>query len=150
DSTFPPDQGIDVNGVYPVKAGMAGWRVRETTSGTLGLSDIYGPLKNCVAYAFFDVTSATEQTVQMRLCSDDDTSVTVNGREVFRFENSGGLDYDKYILPVKLPAGTSRVQAKVYNRAGMWGLCMRFTDTQGRPVEGLEFSPAFSQDAATK
>ena len=142
DAVFPPDTTIDLNAVYPVKDGTAGWRVRETTCGTLGFAEFSGGQKNAVAYAFFDVTSPTDQTVQMRLCSDDDAVVRVNGREVFRFETAGGLDYDKYIVPVKLVAGTSRVEAKVYNRAGMWGIDMRFTDTQGRPVEGLTFAPA--------
>jgi len=141
DAAFPPDEAIDLKALYPVKTGMAGWRVRETTAGVLGLSEIYDRPKNGVAYAFCDVTSPREQKVQMRLCSDDDAWVRLNGKEVYRSETGGGLDYDKDVVPLVLPRGTSRIVMKIYNRAGMWGFYMRFTDEAGRPLEGLEFSP---------
>jgi hypothetical protein len=141
DAVFPPDQGMDLTGVYPVKFGSAKWRVRDTTCGVLGLSDLYGHFKQGLAYAFCDVTSPMEQTVQMRICSDDDACVRLNGTEVYRFEGSRGLDYDKDVVPITLPAGTSRLEAKIYNRAGTWGLFMRFTDLDGQPLAGLRFSP---------
>ncbi|UCH35868.1 MAG: hypothetical protein JSV65_05810 [Armatimonadota bacterium] len=141
DAVFPPDQGIDPNGVYPVKFGSATWRVRETTCGVLGLSDLYGHFEHGLEYAFCDVTSPHEQTVQMRVCSDDDAVVRLNGKEVYRFDGNRGLEYDKDTVRMTLPAGTSRIEAKIYNRGGIWGLIMRFTDLDGRPVEGLQFSP---------
>jgi len=144
DATFPPDQGIDLNAVYQVEFGSASWRVRETTCGVLGLSNLYGEHKSvekCLDYAFCDVTSPAEQKVQMRICSDDDACVRLNGKEVYRFEGVRGLEYDKDVVPITLPAGESRIEAKIYNRAGMWGLFMRFTDLDGRPLEGLRFSP---------
>jgi hypothetical protein len=143
-AAFPPDQGIDLNAVYPVKFGSARWRVRETTCGVLGLSELYGDhreIENCLAYAFCDVTSPTKQSVQMRICSDDDALIRLNGTEVYRFEGTRGLDYDTDVVRVRLPAGTSRIEAKVHNRAGLWGLFMRFTDVKGHPLEGLLFSP---------
>ena len=138
---FPPDAGIELAAVYPVKFGTATWRVRETTTGVLPLTALFGPEAQAIIYATCEISSPVEQTVQMRVCSDDDAWIQLNGREVFRFEGSGGMDYDKYIVPVKLPAGKSRLLAKVYNRKGMWGLNVRFTDTQGRPLEGVTFSP---------
>jgi hypothetical protein len=143
-AVFPPDQGIDLNAVYPVKFGSARWRVRETTCGVLGLCELYGDQKgveHCLAYAFCDVTSPAAQTVQMRICSDDDALVRLNGREVYRFNDSRGLEYDTDIVRVTLPAGRSRIEVKVYNRTGLWGLFMRFTDLDGKPLEGLQFSP---------
>jgi hypothetical protein len=144
DATFPPDQGIDLNAVYQVEFGSASWRVRETTCGVLGLSNLYGEHKSvekCLDYAFCDVTSPAEQKVQMRICSDDDACVRLNGEEVYRFQGVRGLEYDKDVVPITLPAGESRIEAKIYNRAGMWGLFMRFTDLDGRPLEGLRFRP---------
>ena len=143
EADFPPDQTIDLAGVYAVKFGSAGWRVRETTCGTLGLTALWGEqLKSGLAYAVCDVTSSHEQNIQMRLCSDDDVWVRLNGEEVYRHHGSRGLEYDKDIVPLTLPAGQSRLEAKVFNRAGMWGLFMRFTDRDGSPLKGLRFSPA--------
>ncbi len=141
DTAIPPDQGIDPAAVYPVKFGTAGWRMRTTTAGTLGLSQLYGAIA-ALAYAYCDIESESEQTVQMRICSDDDVWVRINGKEVYRFTGTRGLDFDKEIVSVTLPKGTSRVEVKSNNRGGMWGIFMRFTDTNGRPLEGLKFSPA--------
>jgi len=145
DAVFPPDQGVDLDASYPTKFGAARWRVRETTCGVLGLSNFYGAhrsVENCLDYAVCDVTSPAEQKVQMRIGSDDDACLRLNGAEVYRFEGVRGVEYDQDVVPVTLPAGTSRIEAKIYNRAGMWGLFMRFTDLDGRPLEGLQFSPA--------
>lgn len=142
EASFPPDQGVDLAGVYPVKFGSAGWRVRETINGTLGLTELWGEqLKSGLAYAVCDVTSPCEQMVQMRISSDDDARVRLNGREVYRHAGPGGLDFDKDMVLITLPAGKSRLEVKVYNRAGMWGLFLRFTDRNGRPLRGLRFSP---------
>ena len=145
DAAFPPDDGFDPNGVYPGKFGSIRWRAWETTCGLLGFSNLFGDhsaLHQCVEYAYCEVTSPTEQTVQMRLCTDDDAWARLNGKEVYRFEGPRGIDYDKEVVPVTLPAGTSRIEVKVYNRAGMWGLFMRFTAMDGTPLQGLQFSPA--------
>ncbi|MCC6698145.1 MAG: hypothetical protein IT365_21160 [Candidatus Hydrogenedentes bacterium] len=139
DTETPPDKGIDPAAIYPVLTGSAGWRVRETTTGTMGLSEIYG--QKGLAHAYCEVTSPAEQAVQMRFCSDDDAVVRINGKEVYRYTGVQGLDVDKYVVPVTLPQGTSRIEVKVYNRAGMWAFFMRFTDPEGRPLEGLQFTP---------
>ena len=92
-------------------------------------------------YFYCDVTSPTERQVQMRVCTDDDGLVLLNGKEVYRHDGPRGLDYDKDIVPITLPAGSSRIFVKVYNRAGMGGVYMRLTELDGRPIEGLTFAP---------
>lgn len=137
----PPERGIDLAGVYPVKSGLAGWRIRETTGGVLGLAEIYGAIKHGLAYAVCDVTSDETRAVQMHISSDDAAWVRLNGKEIYRFDGSRGLEMGGDIVPLALPRGTSRLEVKIYNRAGMWGFFVRFTDPQGRPVEGVRFSP---------
>src|SRR5690606_7405842 len=108
DAAFPPDADSDFDAVYPVKFGRAGWRVRPTTCGVVSFTAVYGPhteLHNTVAYAACEVTSPVEQTVQMRLHTDDDAWVRLNDEEVYRFEGTRGLDYDKDAVTVTLPAG---------------------------------------------
>lgn len=77
----------------------------------------------------------------MRFGSDDDAIVWLNGAEVWRHEGQRGVVRDEDIVSVVLPAGESRILVKVYNRVGMWGFFMRFTALDGRPLEGLTFSP---------
>ena len=144
DARFPPDDSLDLNAIYSVKFGKAGWRRWKSTCGVLGITSLFGShrmVQNCLAYALCEVTSPAEQAVQLRFCSDDDATIRLNGKEVYRFEGVRGLEYDKEVVPLLLPAGKSRFMIKVYNRAGMWGLYMRFTDPQGRPVKNLQFWP---------
>jgi hypothetical protein len=77
----------------------------------------------------------------MAVSSDDDILVKINGAEVYRFEGSGGITRDKYSVPVTLPKGRFRVFVKCHNREGGWGFFLRFTDLDGRPLEGLAFDP---------
>lgn len=141
DVPLPPDTELKIDAVYPLKTGSGTWRVRPTTAGVLPLTALYEALPKCVVYATCEVNSPREQTVQLRVCSDDDAWIRLNGQEVFRYEAGGGMEYDKYIVPLKLPQGKSTLLAKVYNRKGMWGLYLRLTDTQGKPLEGVEFLP---------
>ncbi len=141
DTPLPTEKSFNPSGVYPVKFGTATWRVRETTAGTLGLSDIYTGVKNGLAHAYCEVTSPVEQEVQLRVCTDDGGLVRLNGQEIYRFTGSRGLDFDKDIVPVTLPKGTSRLEVKCFNVASIWGFIVRFTDKEGRPLEGLTFSP---------
>lgn len=142
DASFPPDRDFDLNRIYPVQLGSARWRVRPTVNGTLGLTELWGERVNGgIAYAVCDVTSPRQQVVQMRFCADDDASIRINGREVHRQHGPSGLEYDKDVVPVTLPSGRSRIEVKVHNRAGMWGMFMRFTDPAGRPLKGLRFWP---------
>lgn len=145
---FGPDEGFDAGRVYPVKFGSARWRARETTCGVLGLTNLYGDQKGvegCLAYAYCEITSPKRQVVQMHICSDDDARVLLNGKEVYRFEGGRGLDYNLDVVKVTLPAGKSRLLVKIYNRVGMWGLNVRFMDAQGKPLDGLEFSPGIDE-----
>lgn len=142
DTPVPPEQGIDLTRTYPVKTGEACWRIRETTTGTLGLNQIYGVIQNGIACAFCDVEVDRETPVQMRICTDDDAWVRLNGKEIYRFTGTRGLEIDKDLVEITLPKGTSRIVVKSHNRARMWGFFMRFTDRDGKPAQGLTFIPA--------
>jgi hypothetical protein len=141
DTALPPDKEIDLAALYTVQSGLAGWRVRETTSGVLGLSHRFGTEKGVVAYAVCDITSPVNQAVQMRLSTDDDASVSLNGEEVYRFNGSRGIELDQDTVPVTLPEGPSRIVVKIHNRAGIWGFFLRFTYPDGRPLDNITFLP---------
>lgn len=141
DTPVPPEKGIDPEAIFDVRNGQAKWRVHPTTAGTLGYSNIYGVEKNVIAYAWCDVTSPVEQEAQLRFCSDDDAWVRVNGQEVARYTGVNGLDFDKEIVPITLKKGVNRIEVKNCNRAGMWGIIARITNTKGEGLAGLTYSP---------
>jgi len=144
DAHFPPDDAVDLNAVHSTKFGKSGWRKRESTCGAMGFTSFYGAhdlVRNCMAYAVCDVISPAEQPVHLLFCSDDDAIIRLNGKEVYRFQGVRGLEYDKEVIPLTLAAGRSRFEIKVYNRSGMWGLFMRFTDANGQAMTNLTFLP---------
>ena len=77
----------------------------------------------------------------MHFSSDDDGMVWLDGRPVWRHDGPRGVHWDADVFPARVPAGPCPVLVKAYNREGQWGFALRFTDPQGRPLAGLEFSP---------
>ena len=112
DTVLPPDAGIDFDAVYDVRHGRVGWRTRESTSGVLGLSHRFESQKGAIAYAVCDITSPVAQPLQMRLSTDDDAVVLLNGKEIYRFSGSRGIEFDQDIVPVDLPAARRALWSK--------------------------------------
>ena len=145
DAVFPPERGVDLNAAYEGKSGPVRWIRRLSFGGCVGLGELFGPhsyTAGCTAYATCEVTSPREQEVQMRIGSDDDMAVWLNGKQAVWRVYAGGLRRDAEVHPAMLPEGRSRILVKVYNRAGMWGFFVRFTDRDGKPLDGLTFDPA--------
>jgi hypothetical protein len=144
DAKLPPDDVIDLEGVYDGKSGPIRWIRRSTCGGVLGLGELFGPhtyTSGCIAYATCTVLNSNERKVRIYICTDDDGIVYLNGEQVFRHEGQRGIKRDADMVEVTLPAGESQLLVKDYNRKGMWGIFLRFADTDGKPLEGLRFSP---------
>jgi len=145
DAVFPPDRGIDLAATYVGKDNLpVRWEVTPTYTGAIGLLELFGPhtkAENNTAFAYCTVTNPVARTVQLRLGSDDDMLVRINGQEVWRHTGVRGTHMDSDVAFFALPAGRSEIVAKVYNIVGGWGLMLRFADTDGRPLTGLAFSP---------
>jgi hypothetical protein len=143
-AAFPPEQEVDLDAVYDGKFGPVRWVKRDTQAAVVGLGELYGFHKHIVdslAYAAATVTSPKQQDVQLSIGTDDDAVVWLNGREVFRHEGMRGVMRDQDKIPVSLPEGESRLLIKIYNRVGMWAFSVRFLDLDGKPLDGLTFSP---------
>ncbi len=151
-AVFPPESEIDLKASYPGKHGKVNWTVQLYTRLLLMVQYENGyiePLTSerekvmnyTVIYATCTVTSPQEQKVQMRVGSDDDCIIWFDGHEVWRYEGVRGLVWDNDIVPVTLPAGKTRILAKICNRLGNYGFSLRFTDLSGQLLSGLKFSP---------
>ncbi len=151
-ATFPPDSGIDLTAAYEVKDGRTIRWIVELHSEVYGLGGVcnrtiptpggrVAASEHSTAYLVCDVTSPREQDVTMRIGSDDEVLVTFNGAEVWRHEGTRGLNRRSDSVNATLPEGTTRIVAKVHNILGQWGFFLRFTDADGRPLDGLSFSP---------
>ena len=151
-ASFPPDSSPDLAATYVGKNGRALRWIVEPHSEVYGLGGVcnrtvptpggrVAASEHSTAYVTCEVTSPRAQRVVMRVGSDDEVLVTFDGAEVWRHEGTRGLNRHTDAVPVTLPAGTTRIVAKVHNILGQWGFFLRFTDADGHPLEGLSFSP---------
>jgi hypothetical protein len=93
-----------------------------------------------VAYAICYIRSEAEQRgLRMRVGSDDQAKVYLNGEQVHRHPFGRGWFADEDVVPdIALKAGLNVLVFKVVNQAGDWRGSIRFTDTQGDPVPGIK------------
>jgi hypothetical protein len=93
-----------------------------------------------VAYAVCYIHSIAEQTgLVMKVGSDDQAKVYLNGKEIYRnaFERPCVPDHDIVSEGVKLKAGLNVVVFKIVNETNDWQGSVRFTDSAGQPVKGI-------------
>jgi hypothetical protein len=144
DVTYPPDNGVDLDAVYEGRNGDIRWEPRRTCGGVIEFGDLMGAQNetlNAMAFATMVMTNSESRTVQMRFGSDEDAIVWMNDEQVWRHDGTRGVERDEDIVEITLPKGELRFLTKVYNKDGMWGFAMRFTELDGSPATGLEFSP---------
>ncbi len=145
DRVYPPEQEIDFGKSYPGKDGkVARWQPTRAAdwAPVVDLAQYCQPKDYATAYAACYVTLPEARDVQICLGSNDWAKLWVNGALVLNSHPANGrpvlLDDD--IVPIKMPAGASRILLKISNLAKSWGFCFRVTDTSGNPLKDTRFS----------
>jgi hypothetical protein len=92
-----------------------------------------------VAYAVCYIESEADQSnLTMRVGSDDQSKVYLNGKEIYRCEESRGYLPDQDVVTgIALKAGLNVLVFKVANETGDWLGSVRFTDAAGQPLKGI-------------
>jgi hypothetical protein len=96
----------------------------------------------CVAYAVcYVVTDEARKELQLKVGSDDQAKVYLNGREVYQYRKVRHVLRDEDTVEnVSLNKGMNVLVFKVVNEKVDWKGCVRFVDKDGRPVQGLRVS----------
>lgn len=76
--------------------------------------------------------------VKLQVGSNDQCKVYLNGNLVLKNEETRTLDKDQNTANVTLRKGRNVVVFKVANEKNNWQGCLRFTDTDGKPLAGLK------------
>jgi hypothetical protein len=94
---------------------------------------------SCLAYAACYIESQARQTgLTMRVGSDDQSKVYLNGKEVYRYEQPRPFEPDQdEVKGLELKAGLNVLVFKVVNETRDWRGSIRFTDAAGGPVKGI-------------
>jgi len=96
-----------------------------------------------VAYAVCYIHSQQDRKgLLMKIGSDDQAKVYLNGKEIYRQTASRAFvpDQDTVEQGVELKAGLNVMVFKVVNELEAWAGSVRLTDAAGQPVEGIEVS----------
>ncbi len=123
-----PDLQTEVNGVR--------WKRVEVDDpqGVLDFWQVAGPRENTGAYAYAEVYSDAQQEILLRIGSDDDVTVWVNGQKVHEFIGDRGLGIDQDTARATLQQGWNRILCKVLNGADGWQLAVRIVAPDGKPL----------------
>jgi hypothetical protein len=87
-----------------------------------------------VAYAFCYIESPTVKKIKIRLGSDDDHKVWLNGKLLGGVNKSQGIIPDNFIYDAELQRGLNRLMLKVVDRNMGYGFCLAVSDRDNLPL----------------
>ena len=149
-AAFPPEQAIDLEGVYAGKSGQARWADLETSDehGILSMNKPFGSRKGVAAYALARFYSDQSQTVQLRLGSQNAWKLWLNGKYLFgQEEYHRNKAIDQYVMQGQLQTGVNLILVKVCQNeqtddwAGDWDFQLRICDALGTPIRSSSNQP---------
>jgi hypothetical protein len=126
-----------------VKAGdkTLTWARADLNSHLLDFNALLGgQTEDSVAYAVCYLVADKEMTgLTLKMGSDDQAKVYLNGKEVVKNEDARPTEKDQNTAEnVTLTKGVNVVVFKVVNEKMEWSGCIRFTDKGGSPVRDLK------------
>ncbi|MCH8294799.1 DUF3352 domain-containing protein [Candidatus Poribacteria bacterium] len=142
DTVYPPETGVDVEDTYETESGEVAWKKRRDDNrndGFVNFKEMFEDTEWKVAYAWTTVTAPESGEVELRVGSDDDVKVWVNGTEVLINQVGRPATPDEDGVHVSLNQGPNQILVKVCNRELDWGFYLRFTDENQRPIKGLTY-----------
>ncbi|MBK9387562.1 MAG: hypothetical protein IPN34_22335 [Planctomycetes bacterium] len=83
------------------------------------------PKLNCYAFAAVDIDWPKDETVELKLGSDDGVVVWVNGKLVHQNDTSRGLRTDEDRCTAEMKQGSNRIVVKIVQGGGGFGFCLR-------------------------
>jgi WD40 repeat protein/serine/threonine protein kinase len=121
------------------------WRAVQQDDFLLDFNQLAGGVTpSSVTLAVSYLHSETAQTnLVLRVGSDDEARVYLNGKRVYQWESSRSYDPDEDVVAgVELKAGLNVLVFKVVNETAVWQGSVRLTDAAGHAVKGLRVSLA--------
>jgi len=122
--------------VFPVRWQEVHW---TEPGAILSLAGMFAPLEDhIVAYAFCYVESQASRTIKVRIGSDDDHKVWLNGNLLGGVNKAQAVVPDGAIYQAKLERGLNRLLVKVVDRTQGHGFCLALSDAAGGPPAGVQ------------
>src|SRR5262249_34241893 len=118
------------------------WKKHQSKEDTLDINDFLGKqTEDSVAYAVAYMNVLEEMKgVQLKIGSDDQCKVYLNGKEVHKATEARPLEKDQDTAEVTLQKGVNVLVFKIVNEKIDWSGSARFVDKEGKAVKGLKAS----------
>jgi hypothetical protein len=117
------------------------WQAHQTSDYFIDFLQSFGKQRGeyVAAYAVAYVTAAEDMKVTLALSTNDQGKAWLNGKPVFKFEDTRTLEKDTDRVDVTLTKGQNVLVLKVINEVNNWQACARFLK-DGAPVKNLQIS----------
>ena len=122
-ATIDPAKPIDPKASFEGAGGRhVTWQAAKPvdTKGQVDLGQTFSNNNEVAAYGYAEVTSAVDRQAQMAVGSDDTLTVWLNGKEVYKFDDSRGFSHEHARFDVNLKKGTNHVLIRCGNHGGGW------------------------------
>lgn len=116
------------------------WKAIDAGDYAINFNSVLGQTtEDSTAYAVVYLIASDEmKDLHLKMGSDDQAKVYVNGKEVLKNETPRPIDKDQDTAgDMTLDKGTNTIVFKVVNEKVDWGGCLRFTDKNDNPVKNL-------------
>jgi hypothetical protein len=140
---FIPDEGkLKPKADEKVKIGdlELTWKAVDAGDYAINFNSVLGQqTEDSTAYAVTYVVADSEmKDLHLKMGSDDQAKVYINGKEILKNETPRPVDKDQDTAgDVSLDKGTNVIVFKVVNEKIDWAGCLRFTDKNDNPVKNL-------------
>ena len=100
-----------------------------------------GRTNDAIAYAVCYVIAPRDfKDLHVKMGSNDQAKVYVNGKRIVQHDKSRTLAKDQQSGGVRIKKGINVIVFKVINEKNNWQGCLRLTQPNGKPVEGLKYA----------
>ena len=141
---FPPEKTQKVQSFYKGKNGDIRWNSFSSKDplGMVNINELYGEIKEVLAYAKTSFNSSSSRLAQFRIGSKNAWKIWLNGDLLFARDeyHRGSTRVDQFIVEGELKKGENIVLLKVCQNeqtqswTKQWEFCLRITDPEGSPI----------------
>lgn len=140
---FPPENELNWSVNYLGKEARAQWQdfVTSDQYGMVDINQVFGPLKEAVAYAYAEFESPEARPIELRLGCKNAWKIWLNGEFLFgRDEYHRGMKIDQYQLKGHLKPGKNGILLKICQNEQMedwtvqWQFQLRVCDKNGTAI----------------
>jgi hypothetical protein len=118
------------------------WKAYKVKDYFFDFNDFLGgQTEDCVGYAVCYIRAPEElKGIKMKIGSDDQCLVYLNGKEVVKVAEARALEKDQNTVDVTLNKGVNVLVFKVVNEKIDWSGCARFLDKDDKVIKDLKVS----------